>query len=77
MVGGGSYADEFGCSHSGSEFMRWDGVNWTDVLNPSGRQLSAVAMVSATDGWAVGYGTILHYRGAEPSYQVFLPVVLR
>ena len=54
-----------------------DGVNWTDVNNPSGGQLNAVAMVSATDGWAVGNGAILRYTGVAPTYRTYLPIVTR
>ena len=77
-VGGGTWRDpKWGCTYSGWEFMRWDGVNWTDVNNPSGGQLNAVAMVSATDGWAVGNGAILRYTGVAPTYRTYLPIVTR
>jgi hypothetical protein len=76
-VGGGTHRDHWGCSSAGWEFKRWDGAAWVDVGNPSGRRLNAVTMLSATEGWAVGEGTILHYSSTQPPRDVYLPVVLR
>ncbi len=76
-VGGGTWRDQWGCTYSGWEFMRWDGVNWTDVDNPSNslarydEQLNTVAMVSATDGWAVGEGAILRYTAGVATYRTY------
>lgn len=77
MTGGGSYGDHYGCTHSGTVFRHWSGTAWMDVNIPSGRQLNAVGMVSSSDGWAVGNGTILRYSEAVPRYRVYLPAVVQ
>jgi hypothetical protein len=44
-------------------FFHWDGSTWTNFPS-TGNFLSAISMVSATDGWAVGSsGDIVHYNG--------------
>jgi hypothetical protein len=45
--------------------MRWNGSSWNEVDTPTEWSLNSVAMVSATDGWAVGgRGVILHWNGS-------------
>jgi hypothetical protein len=42
-----------------------DGSGWTETSGPTTEWVNAVAMASATDGWAVGSdGTILHWDGS-------------
>jgi photosystem II stability/assembly factor-like uncharacterized protein len=44
--------------------MHYDGTSWQRVSLPfTGYGLSAVDMVSPTEGWAVGDGPTLHYSG--------------
>src|SRR5215469_8642620 len=39
---------------------------WPESPSPTTQNLHSIAMVSATNGWAVGdYGTILHYTGSQ------------
>lgn len=39
---------------------------WTSVTSPTTQRLSSVNMISAVDGWAVGWeGTILHWNGNQ------------
>ncbi len=75
-VGGGTHRNHWGCTYSGWEFKHWDGAAWVDVGNPGGRQLNAVAMLSANDGWAVGNGMILRYTGAQTDRRVYLPLIM-
>jgi photosystem II stability/assembly factor-like uncharacterized protein len=35
---------------------------WTAVLSPTKRDLHAIAMLSPDEGWATGYGVVLHYQ---------------
>jgi len=45
--------------------LRWDGSNWATLPLSTTAELSAVDMLSTTDGWAVGEeGTLLHWDGA-------------
>ena len=76
--GRGTWRDpKWGCTSRGWEFMHWDGVNWTNVDNPGDflavydERLSAVAMVSATDGWVVGEGGILRYTAGVTTYRTY------
>lgn len=53
--GGGGYE----CRGEGyidhcSSIVHWDGSQWSEVPNPATYPLMGVAMLSATDGWAVG-----------------------
>ncbi len=46
----------------GGIIVHYDGQQWTSIATSS--PLFGVSMLSANDGWAVGYnGTILHYNG--------------
>ena len=77
VVGGGTWRDHWNCLYRGGEFMRWDGVNWTAVDNPGDslarfdELLNGVAMVSATDGWVVGEGSILRYTAGVGAYRTY------
>jgi hypothetical protein len=54
---------------SDSLILRWNGSSWYEVGSPSYYSLNSVAMVSATDGWAVGSaGTIQHWNGSAWSW---------
>jgi len=75
-VGGGTHTNHWGCTYAGWEFKRWDGAAWVDVGNPGGRQLNAVTMLSANEGWAVGNGAILRYTGAQTDRRVYLPLIM-
>jgi photosystem II stability/assembly factor-like uncharacterized protein len=44
--------------------MHYDGVEWTRAYSPTA-QLSRMYFLSATDGWAVSYASILHYDGTD------------
>ncbi|HUJ06079.1 MAG TPA: hypothetical protein VLX31_08215 [Streptosporangiaceae bacterium] len=55
---------------SASLILRWNGTAWLPVASPPEETLNAVAMASASDGWAVGatdaypYQTVtLHWNG--------------
>ena len=58
-------APDDGWAVGGATMLQWDGVRWREA--PAARcSLNAVAMVSATDGWAVGaHGCILHWDGSS------------
>ncbi|HEY0601958.1 MAG TPA: hypothetical protein VGD58_03560 [Herpetosiphonaceae bacterium] len=47
--------------------LRWNGAAWSELPVPAGvGTLSDIAMVSATDGWAVGFnGEILRWNGSQ------------
>ena len=50
----------------GPFILHWNGNVWSQVSisdTASSYGLNSVAMVSANDGWAVGYGGILHWNG--------------
>jgi photosystem II stability/assembly factor-like uncharacterized protein len=44
--------------------MHYDGVEWTRAYSPTA-QLLRMYFLSATDGWAVSYSSILHYDGID------------
>ncbi len=49
-----------------SVILHWNGSNWNVTSSPTNAALYSVAMLSATDGWAVGeVGTILHWNGSS------------
>jgi photosystem II stability/assembly factor-like uncharacterized protein len=53
-------------SQSVSTILRWDGTAWQPYPSPTQSKLLAVAMASATEGWAVGNeGTILRWDGTS------------
>lgn len=43
--------------------LHYDGTQWRRVPAPNTGPITAVSMVSSSDGWAVSHGTILHYTG--------------
>ena len=50
-----------------SVIMHWNGSSWNEISSPDSfnERLNSVAMLSATDGWAVGdTGTIRHWNGS-------------
>ena len=52
-----------------SVIMNWNGSSWNEILSPTYLPLDSVAMLSATNGWAVGMeGTILHWNGSTWSW---------
>jgi photosystem II stability/assembly factor-like uncharacterized protein len=63
---------------SGKSFIvHWNGSTWGPIPNPGSKMLSSVSMISASDGWAVGYaGTILHYTNYIYTY-TYLPLAIR
>jgi hypothetical protein len=67
-----------GIGQGAGVILHYTGGQWTTVTVPdspkpsnnvsataNNRPLSSVAMVSATEGWAVGVGTILHYSAGR------------
>lgn len=61
-------------------FIHWDGSSWNAVAGLAG-DFTAVAMVTATDGWATNYtennqGDFYHWDGAAWSY-VYGPVAFQ
>lgn len=44
---------------------RWQGGNWVDFPSPTDQDLHAVEMLSATSGYAVGYGGIYEWDGSS------------
>lgn len=47
-------------------FLHYSGGQWHAITSPIDNELFGLFMVSATDGWAVGWrGAILHYDGAR------------
>ena len=57
-----AHADEQAANPAGV-ILHWDGNAWTVVDSPTHNKLRSVAIVSATDGWAIGdEGTTLRYR---------------
>jgi hypothetical protein len=46
--------------------IRWNGTSWNNVTSPTNSRLNSVFMVSADDGWAVGYnGAIIRWNGTS------------
>jgi photosystem II stability/assembly factor-like uncharacterized protein len=50
-----------GTRYSGGILRHYSGGKWNVLQAPSGRRVTSVSMISATEGWAVGPYTILHY----------------
>jgi hypothetical protein len=47
----------------GEQIFRWNGQDWSAVSHPAG-SFTAMALISATNGWAVGGGgAIMHWDG--------------
>jgi hypothetical protein len=40
------------------------GGNWSQVASPTQQELDSIAMVSPTEGWAIGGRTLLHYHNS-------------
>ncbi|HEY7349691.1 MAG TPA: hypothetical protein VH599_15350 [Ktedonobacterales bacterium] len=58
---GGSNLDLAGAETS--LLLHYDGKRWTQAPAPPVEVITGLDMLSATDGWATGEGTILHYNG--------------
>ncbi|MGH2517398.1 MAG: hypothetical protein ACRDHP_17250, partial [Ktedonobacterales bacterium] len=43
--------------------FHYDGSRWQRTPSPTSEPILAASMLSATDGWAITYDTILHYTG--------------
>jgi len=52
----------------------WDGHFWNSINSPVTSTLTAVSMVSAFDGWAVGNGGVL-LHGSQAALHFYLPCV--
>jgi hypothetical protein len=52
-----------GCSDCGPFIFHYDGSSWHRSPSPTDQIVTAVSMLSSTDGWAVAQGSILHYTG--------------
>jgi hypothetical protein len=50
-------------SNEGGGVWRYDGTEWQRFLLPIGSELRSIHMLSPTDGWASGGGTVLRYTG--------------
>ena len=62
-TGGGGAAP---CTTNRARIINWNGTAWScNSTSPSNQNLNSVAMISATDGWAVGAGgSTLQWDGA-------------
>jgi hypothetical protein len=60
----------------GGVIMRFDGSSWTQIPSPTGNRLNAIALLSATEGWAVGDNlTVLRlFNGQWSLYTKFGPI---
>lgn len=59
--------DVWAVSYNGGFFAHYDGTTWSAVSTnlPGDRALQGIAMVSATEGWAVGLRGALHYTHGQ------------
>ena len=66
-------------AYNASFIMHWNGTNWNEASSPNSiNTLNSISMLSATNGWAVGWAnydsSILHWNGStwslvnSPSY---------
>lgn len=69
------------CGGCSPFILRYDGSQWRRMPSPTDKPVSAVSMLSSTDGWAVAQDTILHYTGgawtvaytyAVPDHTIYL-----
>ncbi|GIW08176.1 MAG: hypothetical protein KatS3mg060_2981 [Dehalococcoidia bacterium] len=60
----------------GGVIMRFDGSSWAQIPSPTGNRLNAIALTSATEGWAVGDNlTVLRlFNGVWTLYTKFGPI---
>jgi photosystem II stability/assembly factor-like uncharacterized protein len=70
-------SDDAWAVESSGTILHWDGSTWTRAARLSDYQLRSVALLSASEGWAVGdYGTMLHFStDLQLPHQEYVPLV--
>ena len=66
-VGSRNVADGRAAAHAGSFILQWNGASWRETASPDVGPLSAVAVVSNGEAWALNgaAGALLHYSGGQ------------